>query len=154
MAHSTPGQGSRGFTLVELLVVSAIIAILASMLLPALGRAKAKGAQVACLNNYRQLQICWLMYVDDFDDDLPPNATTSGAGREGWVATGQTFLMLAIGLGMPKRNGLVLGLGKCFLAFLRKTVQVHDTGMLVTEPAYFDPLLPMAGSKRSRSSSS
>ena len=43
------------------------------MLLPALARAKAKGQEIACLNNYRQLQICWQMYAGDYEDSLPPN---------------------------------------------------------------------------------
>jgi len=64
---------AAGFTLIELLVVIAIIAILAALLLPALSRAKEKAQKIRCLNNLKQLQLCWHMYVDDNHEITPPN---------------------------------------------------------------------------------
>jgi len=93
-----PGEGSRvrhrAFTLIELLVVIAIIAILAAMLLPALSRAKAKGQGIHCLNNLKQLQLCWLMYAADNREVIPGDkwqdeaAHVRNAGNwiTGWLA--------------------------------------------------------------------
>jgi len=62
-----------GYTLIELLVVIAIIAILAALLLPALSRSKAQAYGVVCLNNQKQLQLAWHMYVEDHNGILPRN---------------------------------------------------------------------------------
>ena len=70
-------KSDSGFTLIELLVVIATIAILAAMLLPALGRAKQKATGIQCLSNHRQLTLAWLMYAQDSRDRLPFSASNN-----------------------------------------------------------------------------
>jgi prepilin-type N-terminal cleavage/methylation domain-containing protein len=61
-----------GFTIVELLVVIAVIAILASILFPVFAQVREKGRQTSCLSNVKQIGLGLMMYAQDYDEVFPP----------------------------------------------------------------------------------
>jgi len=74
---------SRGFTLVELLVVISIVALLIALLLPSLQNARHAGLRVVCASNLHQLGVGYASYAADDRDNLPRNDIT-------YTATTQT----------------------------------------------------------------
>jgi prepilin-type N-terminal cleavage/methylation domain-containing protein/prepilin-type processing-associated H-X9-DG protein len=72
---------SAGFTLLELLVVIALIAVLAALFLPALGQAKARARQIECLSEMKQWQLAFSMFVNDNEGWIP---------RESYEINGRT----------------------------------------------------------------
>jgi prepilin-type N-terminal cleavage/methylation domain-containing protein/prepilin-type processing-associated H-X9-DG protein len=77
--------GKNAFTLVEMLVVIAIITILASLLMPVLNKGKesARGAQD--ISNKKQLMQAWVMYAGEFHDYMVPNSPIGWTGSVAWI---------------------------------------------------------------------
>lgn len=80
-------KGNRGFTLVELLVVIGIIALLISILLPALNKARISANAIKCSANLRSIGQAFAIYASDYGGWLPGSGYTSGVGWFNTVGT-------------------------------------------------------------------
>lgn len=96
----------HGFTLIELLVVISIIAILASILLPAVGMVRASARAMTCLNNLRQLQMANMQYANEQSGYYVGACGQTNGDAQGWYGTAgfRTYFDLAAGSSIwPKK---------------------------------------------------
>src|SRR3954463_5733232 len=87
----------NAFTLVELLVVIGIIALLISILMPSLSRARMSANLVACQSNMKQVATAIHMYANEYKGVLPEMSNGSRAGSQGVYA--ETWINLSKMLG-------------------------------------------------------
>ena len=102
-ARSGAASG-RAFTLVELLVVIALIAVLAALLLPALNRAKEKAQGMQCVSNVRQLAFGWFLYSDDHNGRLAYNLGGKLGGKDPAMKTNLNWVNNNLTWGLDSDN--------------------------------------------------
>jgi prepilin-type N-terminal cleavage/methylation domain-containing protein/prepilin-type processing-associated H-X9-DG protein len=81
-------RARRGFTLIEILVVIAIIALLAAILFPVFARARENARRASCQSNLKQIGIAYMQYTQDYDERLIPYVV----GGQAWNELVQPYL--------------------------------------------------------------
>src|SRR5688500_4585842 len=92
----------RAFTLVEMLVVIAIIAILAAMLLPAVSKSKGKAQRVACISNIKQVGLGIILWAQENEGKFPWVVDPTNGGSFTYSEAWKHFAVLSNELVNPR----------------------------------------------------
>ncbi len=107
-SHGSAFAGRRsGFTLIELLVVISIIALLITLLLPALKNARVLTRATVCSNNQRQIGVAFAVYTTEFKEFLPPVNSGIGYNANGTAKAYGMWNALGPYTGFPQWAGML-----------------------------------------------
>jgi len=105
MKPRSSNQTNHALTLVEVLVVIAILAVVAALLLPALAAAKRKHSHIGCVNNLQEIGLACRVWEGDKGDKYPMGISVTNGGSMELVLTGNvltTFLVMSNELSTPR----------------------------------------------------
>lgn len=146
--RAIPGRRERAFTLVELLVVISILAVLISLLLPALNRAKALAQAIECASNLQQIGLAALEYTNESQGLVPNQPFAFGPGGQG--LTWDIQISPELGMHYTERQmlyGLSLSEGDPHMicpSDPTELVPITDTHLLPYQRPAWHPLLSYA----------
>jgi prepilin-type processing-associated H-X9-DG protein len=79
------------FTMTDLIVLLAVVALLVALVLPALGRAKAKSRKISCTCNLKQVGLSFRLFATDHSDAFPMNVSTNKGGSKEFTNAAELF---------------------------------------------------------------
>ena len=143
MIKSTSPQKRRrahGFTLIELLVVVSIIALLVSVLVPALSNARKAAQAVVCSSNLRNLGLGFNLYAEDYNNYLPPAFGWTDCPQGGWGADELWYRCLSSYLiDIQENRNAKAKFGNVFDCPVQVQIHRRYSGFNPTTPTYAMP---------------